>query len=131
MIVVDASAMTEFLLQTPLGVRVEARLFRDGDEFHAPHLIDVEIAQALRRLVRTGEVPAERAEEAIADLSNFDLRRHPHVDLLGRTWELRENLTSYDAIYVALAEAIASPLVTCDGPLGGTSGHTVRVEVIR
>ena len=131
MIVVDASAITEFLLQTPLGVRVEARLFRDGDDFHAPHLIDVEVAQALRHLVRAGEVGAERAEEAIADLTNFDLRRHPHVDLLGRTWELRNNLTSYDAMYVALAEAIASPLVTCDGPLGATAGHTVRVEVIR
>jgi predicted nucleic acid-binding protein len=130
-IVVDASAMTEFLLQTPLGVRVEARLFRDGDEFHAPHLIDVEVAQALRRLVRTGEVRAERAEEAIADLTDTDLRRHAHVALLGRTWELRDNLTSYDAMYIALAEAIASPLVTCDGPLGTTPGHTVRVEVIR
>jgi predicted nucleic acid-binding protein len=130
-IVVDASAITEFLLQTPLGVRVEARLFRNGDEFHAPHLLDVEVAQALRRLVRNGEVRAERAEQAIADLTDFDLRRHAHVDLLGRTWELRNNLTSYDAVYVALAEAIASSLVTCDGPLGATPGHTVRVEVIR
>ena len=131
MIVVDASALTEFLLQTALGVRVEARLFRDDDEFHAPHLIDVEIAQALRRLVRTGEVPAERAEEAIADLTDFDLRRHTHVDLLRRTWELRDNFTSYDAMYVALAEAIGSPLVTCDGALGSAPGHSVRVEVIR
>lgn len=131
MIVVDASAMAEFLLQTSLGDRVEARLFRDGDEFHAPHLIDVEVAQALRRLVRTGEVPAGRAEEVIADLADFDLRRHSHVDLLGRTWALRNNLTSYDAMYVALAEALASPLVTCDGPLGSAPGHTVRVEVIR
>ena len=131
MIVIDASAMTEFLLQTSLGEKVEARLLRDGDEFHAPHLIDVEVAQALRRLVRTGEVRAERAEEAIVDLADFDLRRHPHVDLLGRTWELRDNLTSYDAMYVALAEAIASPLVTCDGPLSAAPGHTARVEVIR
>ena len=68
---------------------------------------------------------------AIADLTDFDLRRHPHIDLLGRTWELRDNLTSYDATYIALGEAIASPLVTCDGPLGATPGHTVRVEVIR
>jgi len=130
-IVVDASAMTEFLLQTSLGERVEARLFRDSDDFHAPHLIDVEVAQALRRLVRTGELPAGRAEEVIADLADFDLRRHAHVELLGRTWELRDNLTAYDAMYVALAEALASPLVTCDGPLGSTPGHTVRVEVIR
>ena len=131
MIVVDASAVTEFLLQTPLGSRVEARLFRDGDEFHAPHLIDVEVAQALRRLVRAGEVHAPRAEEAVADLTDFALRRHSHRHLLGRAWELRDNLTAYDAMYVALAEAIDAPLVTCDGPLGATPGHSVRIEVIR
>ena len=131
MIVVDASALAEFLLQTPLGVRVEERFFRDGDEFHAPHLIDVEVAQALRRLARMGEVSEKRAAEAIADLADFDLRRHAHVALLTRMWMLRNNLSSYDAAYMALAEAIASPLVTCDGPLGATAGHTVEVEVIR
>ena len=131
MIVVDASAMTEFLLQTPLGARVEARLFRDGDEWHAPHLLDVEVAQALRRLVRAGEVLAPRAEEAVGDLTDFALRRHSHIDFLGRAWELRDNLTAYDAMYVALAEAIDAPLVTCDGPLGATPGHSVRIEVIR
>ena len=131
MIVIDASAMLEFLLQTPLGSRVEARLFRDRDEFHAPHLLDVEVAQALRRLVRTGDVRPDRAEAALGDLLDFDLRRHAHLDLLGRAWELRDNLTAYDAIYVALAEALDAPLVTCDGPLGATPGHAARVEVIR
>ncbi len=131
MIVVDASAMTEFLLQTPLGLKVEARLLRGAEEFHVPHLLDVEVTQALRRMVRTREVSIERAEEALADLSDLDLRRHPHVDLLARVWELRDNLTSYDAVYVALAEAIASPLVTCDGPLGTAPGHTARIEVVR
>jgi predicted nucleic acid-binding protein len=130
-IVVDASATLEFLLQTPLGVRVEARLFRDGDELHAPHLLDVEAVQALRRLVRTGEVTSDRAKEAIADLTDFDLRRHPHLDLLGRAWALRENLSAYDAVYVALAESLGAPLVTCDGPLGTTPRHAVRIEVIR
>lgn len=131
MIVVDASAMTEFLLQTPLGLKVEARLFRGAEEFHVPHLIDVEVAQALRRLVRTRDVSLERAEEALADLVDVDLRRHPHVDLLGRVWELRDSVTSYGAVYVALAEALASPLVTCDAPLGASPGHSVRIEVIR
>jgi predicted nucleic acid-binding protein len=130
-IVVDASALTEFLLQTPLGARVEARLFRDDEEFHAPHLLDVEVIQTLRRLVRTGEVLADRAEEAIADLLDIDLHRHAHVDLLGRAWELRSNLTSYDAMYVALAEAIAAPLVTCDGRLGVAPGHAAQVQIIR
>ena len=129
--VIDASAMTEFLLQTPLGVRVEAQLFRYAAEFHAPHLLDVEVLQALRRLVRTGEVAASRAEEAIADLADFDLQRHTHVDVLDRVWALRANLTAYDAIYVALAEALAAPLITCDGPLGKAPGHAARVEVVR
>jgi predicted nucleic acid-binding protein len=130
-IVVDASAMIEFLLQTPLGARVEARLFLGGDQFHAPHLIDVEVAQALRRLVRVGEVRPSRAKEAVEDLTDLDIRRHSHVDLVGRAWALRENLTAYDAMYVALAEAIDAPLVTCDGRLGTTQGHTARVEVVR
>jgi hypothetical protein len=72
------------LLQTPLGTRVEARLFRDGDEFHSPHLVDVEVTQGLRRLVRSGEVSPGRAAEAIADLVDLDLHRHSHVDLLTR-----------------------------------------------
>lgn len=123
--------MLEFLLQTPLGARVEARLFRDGDAFHAPHLLDVEVAQGLRRLVRAGEVLADRAEEALADLSDFDLRRHSHVDLLARIWELRDTLTAYDAMYIALAEALDARVVTCDRPLGAARGHAVQIEVIR
>jgi len=130
-IVIDASAMTEFLLQTPLGLKVESRLFRRDEEFHVPHLLDVEVGQVLHRLVRTRELSVDRAEEALADLADFDLRRHPHVDLLARVWELRDNLTAYDAVYVALAEALVSPLVTCDSPLGVSVGHTARIEVIR
>jgi predicted nucleic acid-binding protein len=129
-IVVDASALLEFLLQTSLGARVEARLFREDDELHAPHLVDVEITQGLRRLVRTGEVSAGRADDAIADLTDLDLHRHPHLDLLGRAWKLRDNISAYDAMYVALAEAIESPIVTCDGPLAKAPGHRVRIEVI-
>ena len=98
MIVLDASALLEFLLQTPLGTRVEARLFRDGDEFHSPHLVDVEVAQGLRRLVRTGEVSRDRAADAIADLTDFDLHRHPHLDFLHRARKLRENVTADDAM---------------------------------
>lgn len=130
MIVVDASALLEFLLQTPLGTRVEARLFRDRDEFHAPHLADVEVTQGLRRLVQAGEVSPARAAEAIADLADLDLHRHPHVDLLMRAWKLRENITAYDAMYVALAEALDAPLVTCDRPLASTAGHGATIEAI-
>jgi len=129
-IVLDASALLEFLLQTPLGTRVEARLFRDEDEFHSPHLVDVEVAQGLRRLVRAGEVAADRAAEAIADLADLDLHRHPHLDLLTRAWKLRENVTAYDAMYVALAEALDAPIVTCDTPLAKAPGHRARIEAI-
>jgi predicted nucleic acid-binding protein len=129
-IVVDASALLEFLLQTALGTRVEARLFRDRDEFHAPHLADVEVIQALRRLVRAGEVSPARAAEAIADLADLDLHRHPHLDLLTRAWKLRENVTAYDAMYVALAEALNASLLTCDRPLASTAGHTATIEAI-
>lgn len=130
MIVVDASALLEFLLQTPLGVRVEARLFREDEEFHAPHLADVEVTQGLRRLVRAGEVSAERAAEAIADLADFDLHRHTHLDLLPRAWRLRDNLTAYDAMYVALAEGFDAPVVTCDAPLAKAPGHGATIELI-
>jgi predicted nucleic acid-binding protein len=130
MIVVDASALLEFLLQSPLGRRVETRLFRDQDELHAPHLADVEVTQGLRRLVRTGEVTPSRAVDAIADLEDLDLFRHAHVDLLTRAWKLRENITAYDAMYVALAEALDARIVTCDAPLANAPGHRARIEVI-
>ena len=130
MIVVDASALLEFLLQTPLGTRVEARLFRDQDEFHSPHLADVEVSQGLRRLVRAGEVSADRAADAIADLVDLDLHRHSHLDLLSRAWKLRANITAYDAMYVALAEALDAPIVTCDAPLAKAPGHQAHIEVI-
>src|SRR5262245_42309368 len=116
MIVVDASAMTELLLQTDTGRRVESRLFRDEEALHAPHLLDVEVAQALRRVVRTG-VPAARAQDAIDDLAAFHLLRHPHRELIARVFDLRDNLTAYDAVYVALAEALDAALVTCDAKL--------------
>lgn len=130
MIVVDASALLEFLLQTPLGARVEARLFRDGEAFHAPHLVDVEVTQGLRRLVRAGEVSAPRAAEALEDLSDLDLHRHAHLALVTRAWQLRENVTAYDAMYVALAEALDATMVTCDAPLAKAAGRHARIEAI-
>ena len=130
MIVIDASALLEFLLQTPLGARVEARLFRDQDEFHSPHLADVEVTQGLRRLVRAGEVSPHRAADAITDLADLDLHRHAHVDLLARAWKMRENLSAYDAMYVALAEALDAPVITCDRPLATAPGHRALIEAV-
>ena len=130
MIVVDASALLEFLLQTALGARVEARLFRDDAELHVPHLVDVEIMQAVRRFVRTGDVSVVRARAMVGDLIDLDLHRHAHVDFLRRAWALRDNVTAYDAMYVSLAEALDAPLVTCDEPLAAAPGHAARIEVI-
>ena len=93
-------------------------------------LLDVEVVQGLRRLVRIGQLSSVRARQAFADLTDLDLHRHSHLDLLGRAWKLRENLTAYDATYVALAEALAAPIVTCDSPLAKAPGHHARIELI-
>jgi len=131
MIVVDASAITELLLQTELGIRVERRVYRDDDDLHAPHLLDVEVLSALRRLVHAGEVLAERAEEAIEDLALLRIARHGHLDLATRAWKLRQNFTAYDAVYLALAESLDATVVTCDGSFAAAPGRSARTDVIR
>lgn len=130
MIVLDASAAIEWLLQTATGARVEARIFSRAVTVHAPHLLDVEIAQVLRRYVATGILTASRGRQALEDLIDLPLTRYPHEPLLERIWALRNNLTAYDAAYVALAEALDAPLVTCDGRLASAAGHYAAVEVV-
>ena len=130
MIVVDASAITELLLQTETGAYVERRIYRNDDDLHAPHLLDVEVVSALRRLVQAGDVTAQRAEEAIEDLGMLRIIRHGHVDLATRAWELRHNFTAYDAMYLALAESLDATVLTCDRPFGAAPGHAARIEVI-
>lgn len=129
MIVVDASAILELLLRTATGQRVEDRLLTRRESLHAPHLIDVEVAQVLRRYEGGGALSPERGEEALADLADLPLQRYPHDVLLLRIWELRRNVTAYDATYLALAEALRAPLVTCDAKLATAPGHRVKVEV--
>jgi predicted nucleic acid-binding protein len=130
-IVLDASAAVEWLLQSEKAAAVEARAFaRATSERHAPHLLDIEVAQALRRLVAAKVVSASRARQALDDLGDLPMIRYPHDWLLDRIWDLRHNLTAYDAAYVALAEALDVPLITCDGRIKLASGHKARVEVI-
>lgn len=129
MIVLDASAVLELLLRTPRAVRTRERL-QSGETPHAPHLLDIEVAQVLRRLSRTGDLAPERAAEALEDLAQSPVRRHPHIGLLARVWELRHNLTAYGAAYVALAEALGAPLLTCDKALASSSGHSATVELV-
>lgn len=130
MIVLDASAALEWLLQTPAGQKIEARIFSRNESLHAPHLLDLETAQVLRRLVREGALSASRAEEALDDLQELRLTRYPHFVLLTRIWQLRHNLTAYDAAYVALAETLGASLVTRDARLSSASGHKAQVEVV-
>jgi predicted nucleic acid-binding protein len=129
-LVVDASALLEILLNTPDGNRVAARLFRPGETLHAPHLVDLEVAQVLRRYALAGEMNAGRGEEALEDLADLPLTRYPHGLFLPRIWELRRNVTAYDAAYVALAEALAAPLVTRDAALASVRAHRARVELL-
>lgn len=131
MIVVDASALLEVLLNTPASGRVAHRLFGKDDTLHAPHVLDLEVAQVLRRYNLSGEIDAERSEEALQDLADLPLNRYPHDIFLLRIWGLRQNLTAYDAAYIALAEALDAPLITRDAALARASGHQARVELIR
>jgi predicted nucleic acid-binding protein len=126
--VVDASVVVEVLLGTSAGRAAEGRLFDRRAELHAPHLLDVEVAQVLRRYGASRDLTPGRGAEAIADLADLPITRHEHVLLLPRIWQLRHNLTAYDAAYVALAEALGAQLLTCDARLAGAPGHTAIVE---
>ena len=130
MIVLDASAAIEWLLQTPLGARVESHIFAGPVRLYAPHLLDIEVAQVLRRYVSAGIITAARGGQVLEDLADLAITRYSHHVLLTRIWQLRENLTAYDAAYVSLAEALDAPLVTCDGRLAAAPGHDARVDVI-
>ena len=130
MIVVDASALLEVLLNTPDADRVSDRLLVAGDTLHVPHLIDLEVAQVLRRYAASGVLSADRGAQALQDLTDFPLIRYPHDLLLPRIWELRHNLTAYDAAYVALAEALEAPLVTRDAALAAARGHAATIELL-
>ena len=133
MIVLDASAAIEWLLGTSKAEAVEARLFTGRSRsrsWHTPHLLDVEVAQVLRRLVRSQAVSQARAAQALDDLADMPLTRYPHDWLLPRIWALRANLTAYDAAYVAVAEALGAPLVTCDRRLTDAPGHRARILIV-
>ena len=130
MIVVDASALLEALLRTSAAKAVEDRLFAPRQTLHAPHLLDVEVAQVIRRYAANGEIDGERGRMALADLADLPLRRYPHDFLLPRIWDLRSNLTAYDAAYVALAEALDAPLLTRDRRLAATTCHHAQIELV-
>jgi predicted nucleic acid-binding protein len=129
-IVLDASAAVDWLLQTPAGLRIESRIYTHNESLHAPHVLDVEVTQVLRRLVRERTVAADRADDAIRDLLDLRLTRYPHVVLLPRIWQLRHSLSASDAAYVALAEFLDAPLLTRDKRVASASGHSASVEAV-
>ena len=128
MIVLDASAVVDLLLERgERGAWVERRLVRE-DVVAAPHLIDLEVASAIRRRELAGELGSARGRASLGDFAMMPLRRYPASALLDRIWQLRPNLTAYDAAYVALAEALEAPLVTMDGGIGRSVGHGAKIE---
>ena len=129
MIVLDASAAIDWLLQTAAGQRIERRTYSHSESLHAPHLLDLEVGQVLRRLVREGSVSINRADQAIEDLLDLRITRYPHFVLLPRIWQLRHNLSAYDAAYVVLAEQLGARLVTRDSRLASASGHSAPIEL--
>jgi predicted nucleic acid-binding protein len=127
--VIDASVLVEYLAA---GEQVEAAREAIGRErwVWAPALVDAEVGQALRRQVRGGEISARKAGAALDDLLEMRLQKVPHRHLIDRAWELRDNVSFYDGLYVALAEALDAPLLTLDGKLARASGLRTEVELI-
>lgn len=130
MIVLDASAAVDWLLETSAGQRIETRIYSRKESLHGPHLLEIEVAQVLRHLVRQRTVASRRADEAIDDLMDLPMTRYPHAVLLPRVWQLRHALSAYDALYVALAEVLDAPLLTRDGRIASAPGHHAIVEVV-
>lgn len=129
MIVLDASAAVDWLLQTGAGLQIEKRIYSRNETLHSPHLLDLEVAQVFRGLVRGGTISARRGDEALRDLLALRIARYPHSVFLTRIWQHRHNLSAYDAAYVVLAEWLSAPLVTRDSRLSAASGHAARVEL--
>lgn len=129
MIVLDASAAVDWLLQTPEGQYIEKRIYSRNETLHAPHLLDLEVTQVFRRLAAQGVISTHRANEAIRDLLDLRIARYPHLVLLPRVWQLRHKLSAYDAAYIVLAEKLAAPLITRDARLASAAGHTAVVEL--
>jgi predicted nucleic acid-binding protein len=129
-IVVDASVLVVALADDGQDGD-SARLRLRGERLAAPELIDLEVVSVLRRQLRQGQLDDRRAAQALSDLACLPLQRASHLSLLDRCWELRGNLTVYDAAYVALAEALDTALLTGDGRLARSTGPRCKIEALR
>ncbi len=128
--VIDSSAALELLLDTARGRRLNERIRAESVEIHAPHLVDLEIAQVLRRYVLRGSLDAARGMRALRHWRSLQVERYEHRRFLDRVWELRHNVSAYDAVYVALAEALSTVLLTADRRLAAAPGLAGRIELI-
>ena len=128
-VVVDASAAVEYLLQTALGLRATSLI--ESADVTAPELLDAEVLAVLRREVLAGRLGERRATEAVTDLRDWDVERLPHKMLLDAAWMLRGHVTAYDALYVSAARARGAALVTADGPLSRAPALGVVVHNVR
>ncbi|MDR1186777.1 MAG: type II toxin-antitoxin system VapC family toxin [Bifidobacteriaceae bacterium] len=128
-LVLDAGSIFEYLRDSRTGRRVR-ELMADDPRSDVPHLAIIETVSALRTAVRTGRLGPNRAEEALGDLATFPARRWAADDLLGRIWELKDNITPYDAVYVALAEKLGATLVTTDTKLASAARTFSFVRVV-
>ena len=130
MTVVDASVVVEVLLRSDAGAVLEERLLDGDDPLHAPHMLDVEVAHALRRCALHGDIDGRRGRASLGFLAAMSIERHGHQPLLERMWQLRHNLTACDAAYLALAESLDAPLLTRDSALASVAGHHARVVLV-
>jgi len=130
MIVVDASVVVQVLIADDIGLELAGRLAAEAEQVAAPQLLDVEVVSALRRLARSKAVPPAIASSVIDDLRALRIERHSHESLLVRVWDLRNVLTAYDAVYVALAEALHATLWTRDAGLARATGVHCRIQLL-
>ena len=130
MIVLDTSAAVELLLSLPLSRQVQEQLNRCEWQIIAPQLLTVEVLQVLRRRVAAGYTSLSDADEARLLLGELNIRLYGHELLADRIWELRDNMSAYDASYVALAEASELELLTTDTRLANAPGHNARITLI-
>ena len=129
MVVVDSSAIIDVLLRKPSARELKQRFLAEREKLQAPHLIDLEVLQVIRRFARLGDIDVQRARFAIDDHQQLPIERHRHDTLLGLIWQLRNNFTAYDAIYVALGIALDATLITADKPLARAAAAYLPVEV--
>ena len=130
MIVVDASVVVEMLIETPVGIELERRLWVPAVNLFGPALLDVEVAQVIRRYCRSGELTEQEGSEAIRDLEGLPITRYRHEGLLPGIWQLRHEMTAYDAAYVVLAEHLNATLLTRDRKMATSAAARIQVELV-